>query len=139
MGKGLRICESHASNDFCWQSLTGGSIRSDWKVHPLTAGPVNGTVLASAPFVIIRWPWLAYLFAEIGLSGLFLCAIVTWTVSTRAEGLRVSTLATLCALDGPTRRSLGHIGDYEGIRQRSKEVQVQLVKGSEGLALRGVQ
>jgi hypothetical protein len=46
--------------------------------------------------------------------------------------LRLSTLATLCALDEPTRQKLGHIGDYEGIRQRAEELQVMLVDGQTG-------
>ncbi|KAK0652754.1 hypothetical protein B0T16DRAFT_406744 [Cercophora newfieldiana] len=113
-------------------------IRSDWRVHPLTAVPVNGTVFVSTPFVIIRWPWLAYLFVEIVLSSLFLFCIITWTTSTKSEALRVSTLATLCALDAPTRQALGHIGEHEGIRRRAGELEVMMLDGDDGLALRGV-
>lgn len=118
-------------------ALTRCSIRSDWKVHPRTAGPVNGTVFVSMPFVIIRWPWLAYLFVEIVLSSLFLFCIITWTMSTKSEALRVSTLATLCALDEPTRQKLGHIGEHEEIRRRAAELEVMLVDRGDGVALRG--
>lgn len=114
------------------------SIRSDWKVHPLTAGPVNGTVLTPTTFVVIRWQWLSYLLVEVLLSSLFLITVVSWTAISKAGCLKTSTLAALCALDEPTRRSLGHIGDYEQLRQRAASVSIQLVKGPDGLALRRV-
>ncbi|KAK0619446.1 hypothetical protein B0T14DRAFT_519301 [Immersiella caudata] len=111
-------------------------IRSDWNVHSLTASPINGTVFVSAPFVIIRWPWLAYLLAEIVLSGLFLFIFINWALSTKTQALRLSTLATLCALDEPTRHELGHIGDYEGIRQKSMDLGIMLVDRRDGMVLR---
>ena len=95
-------------------------------------------MLVSTTFVIIRWPWLAYLLAELVLSSLFLLFIIVWTMSTKAGPLRVSTLATLCALDEPTRRKLGHIGEYEKIQQRAEELQIMLVDGPDGLALKNV-
>ena len=112
------------------------SILSDWRAHPLAEGPVNGTVFVSAPFVIIRWEWLAYLLAELVLSSLFLLAIIAWTASVRAEPLRVSTLATLCALDEPTRGRLGHLGEYDEVRRRAEGLRVMLIDGPNGLNLR---
>ena len=112
------------------------SIRSDWKAHTRTAGPVNGTVLAETSFVHIRWAWLAYLLGELGLSTLFLVAIIAWTSFTKAETLGGSALATLCALDEPTRQSLGHVGEYNELRKRAARMHVKLVEGPEGLMLR---
>jgi hypothetical protein len=112
------------------------SILSDWGVHPQTEGPVNGTVFVSAPFVIIRWGWLSYLLAELVLSSLFLLAIITWTASVGAEPLRVSTFATLCALDEPTRQRLGHLGEYDEVCRRAEGLSVMLIDGPNGLTLR---
>ncbi|KAK3356527.1 hypothetical protein B0T25DRAFT_603008 [Lasiosphaeria hispida] len=111
-------------------------IRSDWKAHRLTARPVNGTVIAETAFVHIRWPWLTYLLAELTLSSLFLMAIIGWAAFTKVEMLGGSALATLCALDEPTKQSLGHIGDYEEIRRRAARIHIRLTEGPEGLALR---
>jgi len=88
------------------------------------------------PYVVIRWPWLSYLIVEVALSGIFLIAVTASAATTRACLLRGSTLATLCALDEPTRKSLGHIGDYENLRRRGTTVRVRLVDGpDDGLAL----
>jgi len=76
--------------------------------------------------------------AEITLSGLFLVAVISWAATTKAGPLRGSTIATLCALDEPTRQSLGHIGNYEDLRRRGVAIQVKLVDGPDGLALRSV-
>lgn len=97
---------------------------------------MNGTVMTPTTFVVIRWQWLVYLFGELVLSSLFLIAVITWTAMRRAEVLGSSTLATLCALDEPTRKSLGHVGDFHDLTQRAERVRVKLVNGSDGLALR---
>jgi len=136
---GLGMKSLYVGSQFCLPGplLTSFSIRSDWKVHP-SARPVSGVVFVSTPFVIIRWSWLSYLLVELVLSSLFLFCIIIWTTPTKSEALRVSTLATLCALDEPTRQQLGHIGDHEEIRQRTAEFQIMLVDGPDGLASRGV-
>jgi len=102
---GLGMKSLYVGSQFCLPGplLTSFSIRSDWKVHP-SARPVSGVVFVSTPFVIIRWSWLSYLLlVELVLSSLFLFCIITWTTLTKSEALSVSTLATLCALDEPTR------------------------------------
>ncbi|KAK1757077.1 hypothetical protein QBC47DRAFT_459729 [Echria macrotheca] len=111
-------------------------IRSDWKVHPFTAGPINGTVLTPTSFVIIRWQWLSYLLAELLLSSVFLIAIVSYTTASGAQPLKSSTLAILCALDDKTRSSLGHIGDYEELRRNAANTEIILEDGPTGLALK---
>ena len=91
------------------------------------------------PYVVIRWPWLSYLIVEVALSGVFLIAVTRSAATTRAGLLRGSTLATLCALDEPARKSLGHIGNYEDLRRRGAAVRVRLVEGpDDGLALTSV-
>lgn len=120
---------------FRWLTILH-SIRSDWKAHTRTSGPVKGTVFVETTFVSIRWPWLAYLLVELALSSLFLMAIIIWTTVTRTETLGSSSLATLCALDGATKQSLGHIGDYEGLRGRARGTYLQLIDGPEGLVLK---
>jgi len=123
--------------DYCdgWRgdANSASSIRSDWRAHARTARPVNGTVLAEMSFVKIRWAWLAYLLAELALSSLFLMGIIAWTKFSKAETLGGSSLATLCALDEPTRQRLGSLGDYEELQRRASKVMVRLSEGSEGL------
>ena len=102
----------------------------------MTAGPVDGTVVAETSFVHIRWPWLAYLLVELTLSTGFLIAIIAWTFFTKTEMLGGSALATLCALDEPTRQSLGHVGEYNELRRRAARMHIKLVEGPEGLMLR---
>jgi hypothetical protein len=111
-------------------------VRSDWRAHVLTAPPVEGVVFAETTFVHIRWAWLSYLLVELLLSSFFLMGIIGWTAFTKARNLGGSALATLCALDEPTRQRLGHIGDYEELRRRAARVQVRLAEGPDGLALR---
>ncbi|KAK0633884.1 hypothetical protein B0T14DRAFT_491972 [Immersiella caudata] len=111
-------------------------VRSDWRAHVLTAPPVEGVVFAETTFVHIRWAWLSYLLVELLLSCLFLMGIIGWTAFTKAQNLGGSSLATLCALDEPTRQGLGHVGDYDELRRRAARVHVRLAEGPDGLALR---
>jgi len=87
------------------------------------------------PYVQIRWVWLVFLCLELLLSTLFLVGTIVVTKRSRMQIIKCSSLATMCALDEPTRRRLGDIHDLEAVEDTARRTNVRLEKAVSGLAV----
>ncbi|KAB5575307.1 hypothetical protein GE09DRAFT_1091628 [Coniochaeta sp. 2T2.1] len=91
-----------------------------------------GTTYTPQTYVRIRWGWITLLAAQLFLTSLFLIAIVVETHVARVQVLKDSTLATMCALDGPTREQLGGLGDFKAVRERARVLDIGVERGGSG-------
>jgi len=78
---------------------------------------------------------MALLEAQIALTTLFLALTILETHRKRAQILKGSSLATLCALDEQTRQHVGSINDLEMVNRKAKSVGVRLEVGASGTGL----
>jgi hypothetical protein len=83
------------------------SLRTSGTTQIGSNGTINGVIFTPQLITRVRWEWLAYLAAQIVLTAV----VVGWTASlTKSSGvpdLKDSAIATMCALDYPTQKSLG--------------------------------
>jgi hypothetical protein len=85
--------------------------------------------------VQIRWPWLLFLCLELLLSTLFLVGTIVVTKRSRMQVIKTSSLATMCALDEPTRRRLGEMHDMAAVEDAARRTDVRLEKAASGVAV----
>jgi len=96
---------------------------------------VNGTVLTAQTFVSIRWGFIAMLAAQLILATLFLVSTIVQTHLSHTQILKGSALATLCGLDGDTRKALGGMEDVKLLSVKARQLKVTLEKRVDGAAL----
>ena len=110
------------------------SIRS--YLGPITAAPdLQGTVRGPTPYVQIRWVWLIFVCLELLLSTLFLAGTIIVTKRSRLQIMKSSSLATMCALDEPTRRRLGDIHDLDAVEKAARRTDVRLERAVSGMGM----
>lgn len=95
----------------------------------------NGTAFTLQTYARVRWGWTTLLAAQLFLTSLFLVAIVIETRLARVQILKGSTLATMCALDGTARGSIGGISDFKVLNDAAQKLGVKLERGSAGTAI----
>ncbi|CAI0648537.1 unnamed protein product [Colletotrichum noveboracense] len=67
---------------------------------------VTGQVLAAETFVQVRWPWIAFISAQIGLSAAVLVFTIVQTQLSGVGVVKSSTLPTLVAIDTESKGTL---------------------------------
>ncbi|KAH8904299.1 hypothetical protein BR93DRAFT_984831 [Coniochaeta sp. PMI_546] len=95
----------------------------------------NGITFTLQTYARVRWGWTTLLAAQLFLTSLFLVAIVIETRLARVQILKGSTLATMCALDGTARDSIGGISDFKVLNDAAQKLGVKLERGSAGTAI----
>src|SRR2546430_2066911 len=73
--------------------------------------------------------------AQLFLISMFLVAIVVESRLARMQIFEGSTLATMCALDGTAKDSVGGISDFRTLKEKASRLRVRLERGSGGTAL----
>jgi len=96
---------------------------------------LHGTVFGPTPYVQIRWAWLVFLVVELALSTVFLVGTIAVTKMSRLQIVKSSSLATMCALDGHTRRHLSDINDLASVEEQARKTDVRLERSVSGLAM----
>jgi len=93
----------------------------------LNSFAVEGSALVKETFVRVRWGWITYMACEILLAAVFLTMTVLYTRRLNIQVLKSSPLATLLALNGEARSSLGAITTAKRVRSNARAVKVNLV------------
>jgi len=93
----------------------------------MNAFSVTGSAWGVETFVHVRWGWIGYMAAEIGLATVFLVMTVLYTRRLKMQVLKSSPLATLLALNDETRSTVGGITTAAKVRSMTKNVKVNLV------------
>src|SRR3569833_3361196 len=90
----------------------------------MNAFSVTGSAWGVETFVHVRWGWIGYMAAEIGLATVFLVMTVLYTRRLKMQVLKSSPLATLLALTNETRSTVGGITTAAKVRSMTKNVKV---------------
>lgn len=75
---------------------------------------VQGTVLLAQTFVVVRWAWLAFLSAQVGLSIVFMALVVAQTARLDVDVVKSSALAGVFAVSGRMKTALEVQGQSRG-------------------------
>lgn len=59
---------------------------------------VPGQVLTEKTFVVVRWEWLSFLAAQVGLTIVFLIAVIIYTARLHIDVIKSSNIAELLAI-----------------------------------------
>ncbi|KAB5522048.1 hypothetical protein GE09DRAFT_1044110 [Coniochaeta sp. 2T2.1] len=93
---------------------------------------VRGTVYTPQAFVKVHWGWICVLSVQLVATGVFL-GLTMWTSGRRRmEVFKSSSLASLVALDGETRRELVGLRGWEGLEERARRTRVRLGRDGDG-------
>lgn len=77
--------------------------------------PIEGEAKVLVTFIIVRWNWIAFIGTQVGLSIIFLIAVMIHTARLGLPVVKSSNLAELFALQGG--ESLGHApGQHVGLK-----------------------
>lgn len=76
--------------------------------------------------VVVQWPWLALLTAQLVLAVIFLVGTVVATHGSAVQIVKSSSIATLCVLDEPVKGRLGPVGDLKELAANAGLVEVKL-------------
>ncbi len=82
----------------------------------------------------VRWQWLIFLTLELLLSAIFLIGTIVATKLSRMQIIKSSSLATMCALDERTRRTVGDLYDMAAVEEQAKKTTVKLETSVSGVA-----
>jgi hypothetical protein len=93
---------------------------------------ITGTAYAPQTIIHIRWPYISFLAAQLGLTIVILLFTIVATYRGRMQILKGSSLATMCALSPGIKIQLGGMEDMEGVKQRAKGISVRLERGADG-------
>lgn len=104
---------------------------------------VTGEALASETFVLVRWPWLAFISSQVALSIVLLALAI---IKTKAAGIGVvksSALPALVAIDSKDKQVLekrlasqAHQDEVDGMARRGRGIAWKLSMMDRGWALR---
>jgi hypothetical protein len=78
------------------------------------------------PVIQVRWEWLALLACQVLLTVVVLVSTIRMTHSSGIQGLRDSSITTVCTLEQSTREALGQFDDPEMRNKKAREVKVIL-------------
>lgn len=59
---------------------------------------IPGQVLTEKTFVVVRWEWLSFLAAQVGLTIIFLIAVIIYTARLHIDVIKSSNIAELLAI-----------------------------------------
>ncbi|KAI6778012.1 uncharacterized protein J7T54_007409 [Emericellopsis cladophorae] len=132
-------------DDMLWANLgkmTGTiaqSVTTYMRNAEKTNGEVEGQVLQTETFVVVRWAWLAFLAAQMGLTIVFVVAVAMHTARLGVDVVKSNNLSELFAQRGRGRGEEEEEDDEQpllGIKtQVDKLVQGRLVRTSEAWVL----
>jgi hypothetical protein len=93
---------------------------------------ITGIAYASQILINIRWLYISFLAAQLGLTIIVLLFTIVATSRSRMQILKGNLLATMCALSQGVKTELGGMEDMERLKERAKGMTVGLERGVDG-------
>jgi hypothetical protein len=93
---------------------------------------IAGIAYAPQTLINIRWLYISFLAAQLGLTIIVLLFTIVATYRSHTQILKGNSLATMCALSQEVKTELGGMEDMERLKRRAKGVRVGLERGADG-------
>jgi len=92
---------------------------------------ITGAAYAPQTLIHIRWPYISFLAAQLGLTIIVLSFTIVATYRGRMQILKGGSLTTMCALSQRAKTMLGGMEDMERVKRRAKGISVRLERGAD--------
>jgi hypothetical protein len=93
---------------------------------------IAGTTYAPQTLIHIRWPYVAFLAVQLGLTNIILIFTIVATYRNQMQILKGDSLVTMCALNCDVRADLGGMEDIERLKKKAEGVRVGLKRSADG-------
>jgi hypothetical protein len=116
-----------------YEADSSSSMRNEGPTFPnQDNSTITGTVYVPQTLIHIRWPYISFLAAQIGLTIAVLLYTIIATYRSRIQTLKRNSLGTICAISQAVRDQLGAMDDMERLKGNAKAMKVKLERGDNG-------